>query len=76
MVYFPNVFTTKENIPFPSHIGNPAIGSFTAVTVWPIARNVLQTCIGTTDYNCVILRLDLNAIHLCSQQQYQQLHHH
>jgi len=62
MFYIPNVLTPKENILFPSHIRKPAIGFFTSLTVWPIARNVLQNCFGTTNYNHVIFHLDLDAI--------------
>jgi hypothetical protein len=72
MAYFPNVLTPKEYILLSSQIQRPAICSSTAVTVWPIARNVLQTCIGTTGYKHVILLLDLDAINLRRQHQYQQ----
>jgi len=49
LAHFPNAATPMKDILFSSHIRATPFGSFTVVAVQPIARNVLQFCIGTTN---------------------------
>jgi len=61
-VSFPVALPSMENFLLSSHIRTTASGSLSAVTEYPIARHVLQTCIGTPDSEHVIFHLELDAL--------------